>query len=189
MPYSSNLGKIETIQWVTELTQESMSKILDIGVGSGTYINLLKFNHKLLIDSKWIGVEAWEPYIKKYNLNNLYDTIINEDARTINWSNIGSIDLTFAGDVLEHMTKDEAIVLVENILNYSKFLIISLPVCFYPQDEFENNPFEIHVKPDWTHSEVLETWGSFVKKTYVGSIERPNKHPLEIGVYLLSKQT
>lgn len=176
MPTSSNEGKDIIRNWVSEFSHE-IKNVLDIGVGQGTYHRMFtkkKFGN-LLGNSHWTGIEAWAPYIEKYNLNSTYDLIINEDIRKINFDNFKTIDLTFAGDVLEHMTKEEAINVVNKILQKSKKLIISIPIVHYPQDEIEDNPYEIHVKDDWSHEEMLSTFTS-IKKSWQGK---------EIGVYLI----
>jgi predicted TPR repeat methyltransferase len=181
MPVSSKLGKKEIVEWIS-LNKNEISKILDIGVGSGIYAKLLR-NNKIINDITIVGVEIWKPYISKFNLNELYDTIIQEDARKIDYTKLGRFDLTFAGDVLEHMTKEEAINLVENILSISKTLIISIPIIYMPQDEYEGNPYEIHVKPDWSDEEVKECWNHYIKKSYIGY----KKTSPRIGVYWLQK--
>ncbi len=186
MPYSSGIGKEETLRWVKEKASE-ITRVLDIGVGSGTYAKMLKKNHRVLDSAHWIGVEAWTPYIEKFDLHSLYDTIINKDARILDWDDIGSIDITFAGDVLEHMTKQEAVLLVEKILQHSKYLLISIPTMIYHQGEAYGNPFEVHVKPDWSHQEVVDTWGAYIQKSFTGTYEIRNEKPASISVYWLSK--
>jgi len=80
--------------------------------------------------------------------------------------------------VLEHMTKDQALDLANRILDAHNGLVISVPIVYMPQDEFDGNPYEIHVKPDWTHSEVLESFGADIIAY---------EEDREIGVYLLSR--
>lgn len=180
MPYSKKTGKIETLQWFQE-NDKNIKRILDIGVGSGTYAKLIKGN-QTCSDAEWIGVEAWAPYIEKFNLKELYSTIINQDVRLLDWNNLGKFDVAIAGDVLEHMTKDEAISLVDNILNNAKVLIISIPIVHMPQDAYEGNPFEIHVKDNWSHEEILATWPSKIKRSYIKS------RKAILGVYWLSNE-
>jgi hypothetical protein len=50
-----------------------------------------------------------------------------------------------------------------------------------PQDDIEGNPFEIHVKPDWTHEEVVDTWKDVLKNHWRKSVKS------KIGVYWLAK--
>jgi hypothetical protein len=76
------------------------------------------------------------------------------------------------------MTKEDAETLIRNIMNQSKICIISIPVVHYPQGEEFGNPYEVHVKDDWSNSEVLDTFKQYIKKSEVDG---------EIGVYWLEK--
>ena len=175
MPFSSKQGKKQTVEWIQEAGD--IKTIFDVGAGAGTYPKLLKETHKILTDANWIGIEAWTDYIKEYDLESKYNTLYNEDIRTFNWSKVPNIDLTIFGDILEHMTKEEAQSLVNTALDHSKYISISIPVKHMPQGASYGNPFEIHVKDNWTHDEVLESF-PYIKKS----------HKLKsIGVYWLSK--
>jgi SAM-dependent methyltransferase len=179
MPFSSRVGKLETLKWFQD-NEPSITRILDIGVGSGTYAKLLK-NNNVCVNTEIIGIEAWKPYIEQFALDSLYTKIINQDVRAIAWKDLGNFDVAIAGDVLEHVTKEEAIDIVEQVLDFSKTLIISIPVVHMPQDAYEGNPFEIHVKPDWSHEEVLATWPNYIKNSYRKSRKAP------VAVYWLSR--
>lgn len=179
MGKSLSAGKDQILNWFKN-QETNINKIVDIGVGQGTYRNLLK-NNNVCLDSQWIGIEAWEPYIEEFSLRSQYDLIIHEDVRNVDWNKIGNFSVAIAGDVLEHMSKDEAITLVDKILNYCDTLIISIPIIYMPQDAVNGNPFEVHIKDDWTHDEVIATWKNYVKEHYRKS--RKSK----IGVYWLSK--
>jgi len=181
MPYSLTTGKPETGDWFLQ-NNDNITRVLDIGAGSGTYPKLIKDEYNTCKSAEWVGVEAWDTYITEFQLTELYDTVINMDARLIDWDSLGRFDVAIAGDVLEHMSKEEAVVLVDNLLNISKTLIISIPIVYMPQDEYEGNPFEIHVKPDWSHTEVIETWGDNITKWFVKS------KASKVGVYWMSKR-
>jgi len=176
MPTSMPYGKEWTKQTVDRLSRLcDIKRVWDIGVGEGTYSKLLKSQLK---NSSWTGVEIWEPYIERYNLNELYDQIIVSDAKTVDYSQFERADLAFAGDVLEHMTKQEAIDLVDRILGNSQCLLVSIPVIYAPQAAWEGNPHEEHVKPDWSDREFRETFGDLIVD---GAVDQ------WIGVYMLSK--
>ena len=186
MPYSSISGKAFTARLLHNLSlRYTFKTILDIGVGSGTYSNLYRnrlnpytnFLHEI-----WTGVEVWKPYIEMFDLGSKYDHLILEDVRTVFDDGGGlvtehrqrfSYDLAFIGDVLEHMTKDEAVTLFAQVTSCSKYTIISIPIVHYPQDEYLGNPYEKHVKDDWSHDEVVQTFGE--PATYIVDGE--------IGVY------
>jgi predicted TPR repeat methyltransferase len=161
MPTSSVLGKDFTIDWIRQTP--NLNNILDIGAGEGTYPNLCKNENNLLTNSKWYGVEAWEPYITEYNLTSLYDVLINEDVRKLDWQCMPNFDLVICGDVLEHMTKEESQSVVESALSKTRYLLISIPIVKAKQGAVGGNPFEIHVKDNWSHEEVIDSFSNIVE--------------------------
>lgn len=181
MSFSLRAGKSETLKWFQD-NEVKIQRIVDIGAGSGTYIKLIKEEAGCCQQAEWIGIEIWSPYIQQFNLEKRYDKIINQDVRTIDWNQFGSISAVIAGDVLEHMTKQEAMAVVERVLAVSSMLIVSIPIRYMPQDEHAyENPHEAHVKDDWTHEEVMETWGSVI-------VNHWRKSPKsKLGVYWMSR--
>lgn len=172
MPRSDKEGKNEIAEWCRELTD--IKKIVDIGAGSGTYAKMFR-KLRLFQDATLVGIEAWEPYIEEYALKERYHEVILSDVRKVDFSALAPFDLVIMGDVLEHITKEEAIEVVNAVSKITRYAIISIPIIHYPQDEYEGNPYEVHVKDDWSHKEVLETFSNF-EKTFEGKV---------IGCYLL----
>jgi SAM-dependent methyltransferase len=127
--------------------------MLDIGCGCGTYA-------KLFPDAEWTGIEVWEPYVDKFKLRELYKDLHIAYARTFDYSQLGKFDIAFAGDVLEHMTAEEAKDLFEKLQAISDTVIISIPIGHHPQGEYEGNPYERHVVDDWTDEKVREVFGT-----------------------------
>lgn len=72
------------------------------------------------------------------------------------------------------MTESEADQLVKKIINSGARLIISIPIINYPQGIHEDNPYEVHVKEDWSHDEIMKLWP--VRQCFRGRV---------VGVYLL----
>jgi len=180
MSYSLRSGKEQTLAWFVE-NQKQIQTIVDIGPGSGTYINLIKEQAGCCVDARWIGVEIWAPYIEQFRLRERYNDIINADVRTVDWTQLKP-DVVIAGDVLEHMTKPDAVKLVDQILAVAKTLIVSIPIRHMPQDEHAyENPHEAHIKDDWSHEEVMDTWGHYVKHSYRKSVKS------KLGVYWMSR--
>jgi hypothetical protein len=174
MPSSSKEGKEAIRLWITEFSS-NVKTVVDLGVGNGTYHKLFSHKSDLLRHARWIGVEVWEPYIIEYDLRNRYNHIENQDVRLIDYQQFAPIDLVFAGDVLEHMTKDEEIELMDKLLTCARRVIISIPIIHFPQDEVEGNPYERHIKDDWSHQEMVETFPQ-ITQHWEGK---------KIGVYLL----
>jgi glycosyltransferase involved in cell wall biosynthesis len=165
MPFSSESGKAaikRLMQRIKPITG------LDIGCGSGTYA-------KLFPDTLWHGVEIWEPYFEQYNLKELYYLgCENTDVRT--WERCANeyYHVAIAGDVLEHMTAEEAKALLAKLQTCATYVIVSIPIGHYPQGEYEGNPHEAHVKDDWSDAEVREVFG----EPLFGEVDN------EIGVYV-----
>jgi predicted TPR repeat methyltransferase len=180
MSYSLKSGKAETLAWF-QSNQSTIKTVVDIGPGSGTYVKLIKEDAQCCVNATWIGIEIWKPYIEEFNLESRYNQILNQDVRTVDWTVLNP-DVVIAGDVLEHMTKEDAVALVDRILQVSDMLIVSIPIRHMPQDEHAYpNPHEEHVKDDWSHEEVMATWGKYVKDSYRKSQKS------KLGVYWMSR--
>lgn len=130
------------------------TSLLDIGVGSGTYGRLFR---QYFPSAQTLGVEIWAPYIDQFGLNDLYDRVILDDVRTMPaWP---LVDVVILGDVLEHMTVDEAREVWQlSRVVAKKAVYLSIPIVHYPQGPHEGNPYEEHVVDDWSHVRVLETF-------------------------------
>lgn len=170
-------GKETIVNWVKSL--DNINTIVDVGAGAGTYYNLFVKEFNMLVNSRWIGLEVWQPTIDRWGIDKFYTSVINEDARTFDWTSISNIDLVIMGDVLEHMKKEEAVALVDKVLDNSRYGIISIPVKHWPQGAINDNPYEVHVKDDWSHREAMETFSKYIIKE-----EKAGK----IGVFLLEKK-
>ena len=154
MPISHNTN----VDYVAKLIRDNAPEtVLDVGAGAGKYGHICRALYPYF---KIDALEVWEPYIKEYKLKHLYDKIFNEDVREFNKFDY---DLVILGDILEHMTKDEAIAVMDKIKSQAKMAIISIPTCNCPQGHVHGNPYEEHVKDDWTHEEVLDTFSNIFK--------------------------
>jgi len=148
VPYSSDEGKQFILGYFAD---ESVSSVLDVGVGSGTYRRLLDPDHI----AKWTGVEIWAPYISQFGLDKLYDEMIVSDAYYLDWTMVGYPDLTILGDVLEHMPRDRARMVLRKAVHRSKYVIVSIPIIHYPQGAEFGNKWETH-ETTWTHEMVMQ---------------------------------
>lgn len=180
MPFSSEAGKA-SIAWA--LSRIPVPKTaLDIGCGEGTYA-------KMFPKLQWTGVEIWEPYIETYSLKALYPSLQIADARE--WDTDEHFDVCFLGDVLEHMTKEEAQAVVEKAKRWADTVVISIPLGHYPQGEYAGNPHETHVKDDWSDAQVKEAFGppswSDIDQEIGVYVYSKHEIRLRIAVYAISK--
>lgn len=169
MPRSSRENKAVVKGWYDRLEPEV---VLDIGVGQGTYALLCRGGHA----ARWIGVEAWAPYVADYGLAGLYEEIIIGDVRYLDLKRIQKPDMVIIGDVLEHMKKDEAKQLINDLLEITEHLVISVPLKHLAQDAWHGNWFETHVD-HWHHDDMLEFLSDRLVETKTGKV---------LGYYLCS---
>ena len=136
MPYSYGDFKYEVIEHIKENTTQQ-SKILDVGPGAGTYgVQLRDWNVEAL--------EIHAPYIQMFNLNESYKEVHIGDIREFD---ISEYEYIIMGDVLEHLTIDEA----KEVLNKmkDKKVMVAVPYLF-EQGEEMGNIYETHHQPDLT---------------------------------------
>lgn len=123
------------------LTQnfEPTSTILDVGCGHGFYIKLLKDHF-----SKFDAVEVWEPYIEEYKLREMYDNVYNVNIMDFEFE---YYDIIIMGDILEHLSREDAKTILNRLKDKCRELIVVVPY-YLPQDEVFGNKYEIHLQPD-----------------------------------------
>ena len=148
MPYSYEYFKQEFLDHMTR-NFESHISILDIGAGCGTYGTLLKGFFEY-ID----GVEAYEPYIKKFDLDKVYNNIFCIDALDVN---LMPYDYIIMGDIIEHLTVMEAKILMTRIHRADKKMMVAIPYMM-SQGAVGGNNYEIHRQDDLTHKLFLERY-------------------------------
>lgn len=164
MPTSIQEGKQYIRDFIATVKHDRM---LDIGCGEGTYA-------KMFPDVDWTGVEIFGPYVLEFGLDKIYNELFVEDARTFEFK--GNYDVSFAGDVLEHMTSAEASEVVRKLRRAADWTVISIPLGHHPQGMVNGNINETHIE-DWDDKKVRRTFGE------------PDQHHIEgpIGVYIYGK--
>ena len=145
MPYSYGDYKNEVKEHIINHTSE-YSKILDVGPGAGTYGSMLKH----------LDIEALEihpPYIQMFKLDEIYKKIHIGDIRKFD---IRPYDYIIMGDVLEHLTQNEATEVLNRM--YNKKVMVAVPYLF-EQGEEMGNIYETHHQPDLTDDLVQSRYG------------------------------
>lgn len=143
----------ESKPWVSERILEINPKtVMDVGAGAGVYAQMMM---DIKIKATTTAVEVWGPYIRKFNLRSKYHKVIKDDVRNI--QNF-YYDLVIMGDVLEHMSKEDAIKVWDRVSRDAQYAILVIPIIHYHQGAINDNPYEEHIKDDWTHEEVLKTF-------------------------------
>jgi hypothetical protein len=150
MPFSCNVLKEDVRVYFSKYI-ESGVRILDVGIGVGTYGKLLKN-----MGYKMDGIEAWLPYIMKYDLTKLYDNVIIGNVMTYDTSNY---DVIIMGDILEHLSIDDGLRLMERIEKCGQVCIVAVP---YEMDQgiVDKNVYEVHHQNDLTNAVVLNRYNN-----------------------------
>ena len=171
MPTSDVEGK----DWsLDRFTRYLPNTVTDIGPGDGTYARLFRPAHHGVW---WTAVEIHKPYIRKYKLQNTkqrttgYDEIHNLDARQAP-GHLFHRDLVVAGDVLEHMPRQDAVDLLTRIEAAGAWhILVSVPIVDSPQGTVDGNPHEAHLH-QWDQDDmdqVLADLGHGTLEAYYGN--------------------
>ena len=126
--------------------------VLDVGPYDGRWSNSLRHHFKHMD-----AVEAFEPYVEQYNLKEKYDNVFISDVREFNFDHY---DIIILGDVVEHMPIEDAQKLLSELKEKSKQLLVVIPF-EYPQDEYDNNKYQIHFQEDLTDEIFSERYQGF----------------------------
>jgi len=148
MPYSYSKFKKE----VQELILKNIKPdaiILDVGAGSGCYSDLL-FSTYPRMDA----IEIFENYISMFNLETKYNNVIRGNILDYDFD---VYDFLIMGDVLEHMTVEDAKWMMNKIESNGQSVLVAVPYMYEQGSEF-GNEHETHLQPDLTHEVVLQRY-------------------------------
>lgn len=125
-------------------------RVLDVGPGWGKYAVLLR--EYVDPEISVVGLEAWNPYIRKHRLDRLYDPILQGDVCDQTSEYLASFDVVMMVDVIEHIDKEAG---TELLARMPTWLVVSTP-----RDFFHNPaglpPTEKH-RSHWTIEDFEET--------------------------------
>ncbi len=144
MATSLNFGKAEVCDWIRK-NFPTDSEILDVGCGpEATWRRWL--NDYPNID----GVEAFEATANM--IERFYRKVFVEDIKDFRPK---KYDLVIFGDVIEHLTVEEAQKVISEIR--CNDLIVAVPF-LYPQGALYGNPYEVHKQDDLTAEIMAERY-------------------------------
>lgn len=147
--------------FVEIVVKTGANSFLDIGVGNGKwgflfreYVDIwgeryLKHEWKAIVD----GIEIYSPYIQQHQ-RSVYNNIYIGDVLKI-IDDLGCYDIIMAGDVLEHLHKEDAIILIDKLKERTeKVLIVSIPLgSEWLRGMVRGNKHEAHVS-SWSVNEL-----------------------------------
>lgn len=147
MPVSHHEGK----EWsAARIKRACPLSVVDVGAGEGIYSMLMRFLTPP--NTTWAAIEAFEPYVERFNLWDKYDEVVVADVRDLMLS---QADLYIFGDVLEHMPKEDAKALLRSAQRVANAILVSLPIVHIEQGAVNDNEYEVH-HAHWGFEEMHE---------------------------------
>lgn len=134
----NNVLNLQILSLITNIPDKT---ILDVACGFGDWGFLIRSRKKCLSIA---GLDIWRPHL--YMLKNLkiYDRLIQAKIPFMPFKE-KSFDISFACEILEHLSKEDGNKLLSELERVTKgFIIVSVPVNL-PQKEAYGNPYEEHV--------------------------------------------
>lgn len=157
MPNSYTYFKQEIKQWIIDNIPTS-KRILDVGPGQGTYSDLLR-DCGYRIDA----VEVWAPYVDQFNLRAKYDNVYIASVMDFDWE---KYDFIILGDVLEHLSVEDAQSLIDRMQMYGIRCMVAIPYMMIQDGTEYGNEYETHLQPDLTPEVMLKRYPS-LKPVYI----------------------
>lgn len=147
---SYSYGKREVENWIRTHIQRG-SSCLDVGACDGIWSDMLR--DYLIMDAVEIYRPNAEKLFPKYR-----EVYVGDIAEyRYNW-----YDLTIFGDVIEHMTVEQAQSVLQYAREHSGDVIVAVPF-MYVQGELYGNKWEKHIQDDLTEELFFERYGKWEK--------------------------
>lgn len=157
--------------------------VLELGAGKFSYLRLLK---------KQFHITAFD--IDKRSLEiareaNVYNHCINGNVTMIsNYFDENSFDCVVAFDLIEHLEKEEGLILIKNMERIAKKkIIIYTPNGFLFQDPIDGNIYQKHIS-GWSFSEMegysFRVYGVNGLRMLRGPLALPRIRPYFIGYFI-----
>lgn len=137
------VSAFENEQFVKDfVAQHKFKKILDVGAGSGYYGRILKSS-----GAKIDADEVWKESADYLRETGWYSWITELDIRDYKYEK-SVYDLVIFGDVLEHLSLEDAIETFKYALCNAEYVLVSIPNSNYPQEALYGNEHERHLIED-----------------------------------------
>lgn len=128
----------EPIGWIIIPNPKS---ILDLGCGPGKIMTMIKHRTRI---GKAVGIDMYKPFIDKCKIEGQFDRLILSDIRKISFRS-KSFDVAVANQVIEHLGKKDALLLVKKMEEIArKQVIISTPIGQIEDPCLDGNKYQKH---------------------------------------------
>ncbi len=171
--------------------------LIDVGCGRGIIGALMRIYRE---PKRLVGVDIFQPYLDFCKKFNLYDEVYCLDLTKLPRSfRSKEFDVVTCIEVLEHLAKKDGEKLLDEMERLAKLVIVTTPTTFFPQQDFDHNPFQKHVS-FWTLADFrkrnydVKGFGEFLIRRrrirYISSFLSPlcQKWFPQFAVFLLAKK-
>ena len=133
-------GKIiHTLDYCLQWELKDCESVLDLGCGPSSplqYCKNIKYS---------IGVEAFQPYLEESKRKNIHTEYLKQRIEEVDFSR-DSFDAVIMIEVLEHLTKETGLEILEKAEKWAKNkIIISTPNGYFPMGAVDSNAFQRHL--------------------------------------------
>ena len=119
--------------------------VLDLGCGYNSPVQYANVPFK-------VGVDLFDPYLEQSKNKKIHNKYIKADINKVEFPP-KSFDAVMAVDILEHLSKEDGLALLEKMGNWAKTKVILItPNGFLEQDSYDQNPLQEH-RSGWTVEE------------------------------------
>jgi ubiquinone/menaquinone biosynthesis C-methylase UbiE len=126
---------------MVRIADKSALSVLDLGCGLGNPARLLVQKIKV---NYLEGVDVFPGYLKKSKELGIYNKLVRNKVENINYPS-KSFDIVLASQVVEHLTKPDALRLIQKMEKIAKRqVIIVTPIgeCYHP--DVDHNKYQLH---------------------------------------------
>ena len=141
-------GEISEKFLVSEL--KDCKSILDLGCGPHSPLGRIKGS--LRPDLYSVGIDDFDPYLKKNEKNKIHSKYIKSNIFDISFPE-KSFDCAILLDVIEHFEKEDFLKFIPRLEKITKKIIVFTPNGFIKQDTYDNNTYQVHIS-GWTEKDM-----------------------------------
>jgi ubiquinone/menaquinone biosynthesis C-methylase UbiE len=138
------------ITWTHPFLHEVLNRIpvdveslIDVGCGRGIIGALVRIYRK---PKRLVGIDVFKEYLDFCGEMKFYDELYECDLRqTLLRFNDKEFDVATCIEVIEHLSKNKGISLLNELERIAKMVIVTTTNGFFPQEALDNNPFQQHL--------------------------------------------
>ncbi len=133
------LAWTDPVSWILD---KRIKTVLDLGCGQGKPMEFIKMRLKV---KKSVGVDLFEPYIREARQKKIHSQYLFMDIRKVKMP-AKSFDLVMASHVLEHLPKEPAWRVLENMEKMAKKQVIAVtPIGEHYHQLEDGNVLQMHL--------------------------------------------